>query len=303
MRIAFFGTPDIALPSLEAMVSSAHDVVYVVTRPDRPSGRHREPNPPAVKRRSLDLGLEVLPPEKSGGARAPRLAAGVECLVIVAYGAWLPPSLLAVAPRGTVNMHPSLLPRWRGAAPVERAIMAGDAVTGVTTMELDEGLDTGPVYLQRETPIREDETAGDLSGRLAVLGAPLLVETVDGIAAGTLDPRPQAEAGVSYAEKLTPQECRIDWTRPADEVGRLVRGANPRPGAWTELAGRRLKVWRAAPVPDGHGTPGEVASLRPFRVAAGRGGLDLLEVQPDGRGRMGAEAFAAGHEVVGEQMV
>lgn len=302
MRIAFFGTPEIALPSLDAISASAHDLVYVVTRPDRPAGRHREPNPPAVKRRALALGLDVLQPERSGGARERLGAAGVECLVVVAYGGWLPPSLLAVAPRGAVNLHPSLLPRWRGAAPVERAIMAGDAVTGVSTMELDEGLDTGPVYLQAETPIGGDETAGDLAGRLAELGAPLLVETLDGIAAGTLRPHPQAAAGVTYAEKLTPAACRIDWAAPAAAVERLVRGANPRPGAWTELAGRRLKIWRATLAPEGAGEPGLVLATRPLRVAAGEGALDLLDVQPEGRGRMGAEAFAAGHDVAGERM-
>jgi len=298
MRLGFLGTPQIAVPSLEALVMSHHDVVAVVTRPDKPAGRRRELAPPAVKIAAESLGLPVLQPPRARESVDELSALGVEALAVVAYGGWLPPPVLELAPHGCINVHPSLLPRWRGAAPVERAIMAGDTVTGVATMAVDEGLDTGPVYLEVEHPIRPDDTASTLADRLARLGADLLLATLDGIERGSLRPVPQARDGATYADKLEPDECRVDWSRPAREVDARIRGANPRPGAWTTVGDRRLKLWRSAlgGSDAGAADPGTVLSAAPLLVAAGDGTtVELTELQPDGRPRMDGVSWARGH--------
>lgn len=299
MRLAFFGTPDIAVPSLEALAASHHEVACVVTRPDKPAGRDRAMRPPAVVAAARDAGIEVLQPPKAGACVEDLAARGLDVVVVVAYGAWLPPPVLGLTPHGCVNLHPSLLPRWRGAAPIERAIMAGDATTGVATMAIDEGLDTGAVYLVVEAPIHADDTALTLARRLGAKGADLVLATLDGIERGSLSAVAQPLEGVTYADKLRPEDCRIDWGAPAAVVDALVRGADPRPGAWTEVGGRRLKVWRAR-VSAGEGqvaAPGTVVSTAPLVVAAGEGAVEVVEVQPDGKSRMEAPAYARGHRL------
>lgn len=301
MRLAFFGTPSIAVPSLLALVASHHDVACVVTRPDKPAGRDRTLRPPAIVSAAHDAGLEVLQPVKAGDCVEDLARKRLDVVVVVAYGGWLPPPVLTVAPHGCVNLHPSLLPRWRGAAPVERAIMSGDPTTGVATMAIDEGLDTGPLYLVVEVPIRQDDTAHSLSVRLGDKGADLVLATLDGIERGSLTAVAQPAEGVTYADKLHADDCRIDWSGPAAAVDALIRGANPRPGAWTEIGGRRLKVWSsqvrdpAAVVAGPEAVPGSILSAEPFVVAAGAGAVEITEVQPDGKARMSAAAFARGH--------
>lgn len=306
MRVVFLGTPTLAIPALDTLVESQHEVLAVLTRPDKPAGRSRVPGPPPIKGRALDLGLPVWQPPKAREAIDEIHDARADVLAVVAYGGWLPPPVLEATEQGCVNVHPSLLPRWRGAAPIERAIIAGDETTGVSTMQIDEGLDTGPLYLQQECPVGRTETAGELAARLAELGADLLVRTLDGLEDGSLTATPQSEEGVTYAEKLTPDECEVDWAAPAEVVDGLIRGSNPRPGAWTMLGGRRIKLWRsrlassAVSVPGG--TPGEVLSTAPLVVSCASGAVELLEVQPDGKARMSAEAFCRGHDVGGERM-
>lgn len=304
MRLAFFGTPTIAVPSLLSLSASHHDVACVVTRPDKPAGRDRKLRPPAVVPVALDAGIEVLQPAKAGDCAGDLARRRLDVVVVVAYGGWLPPPLLTVAPHGCVNLHPSLLPRWRGAAPVERAIMAGDPTTGVATMAIDEGLDTGPVYLVVEVPVLGTDTTTSLSVRLGEKGADLVLATLDGIERGSLTAVAQPSEGVTYAEKLHSDDCRIDWSAPAASVDALVRGANPRPGAWTEVEGRRLKVWstRVGAASTSSAAPGSVVSAEPFLVATGAGVVEILEVQPDGKARMGAGAFARGHALAGRSL-
>lgn len=297
MKVVFMGTPAIAVPSLERLLTSDHEVAAVLTRPDKPAGRRRVPMPSAVKDFAILAGLPVWQPLKAREAIDDIRAAGAGVIVVVAYGGWLPPAVLDAAPHGCVNVHPSLLPRWRGAAPVERAIMAGDCTTGVTTMQIDEGLDTGPIFYQEECRIYAHETAGELACRLAEIGADLLLRTIDAIEAGTTEACPQSQSGVTYAEKLDADHCVIDWSADAATVDGLIRGANPRPGAWTLLDGRRLKLWRSRVTSDTDPDllSGTVVSAGPLVVRCGIGTVELLEVQPEGGPRMTAEAFCRGH--------
>lgn len=305
VNVAFWGTPDIAVTVLDALLASPrHTVTCVVTMPDRPAGRRREPAASPVKRRAAQVGLPVLQPERPADVLGRPELAECDAFVVAAYGGLLPPAVLDAAPHGCVNVHPSLLPRWRGAAPVERALLARDAVTGVCIMRMDEGLDTGPVLARTELPVPQGATAGELLGVLAEAGAALLVDTLDAIDDGRAVAVAQGEDGVTYAEKLTPDECRIDWSADLAVVDALVRAANPRPGAWTERidaarAGTRLKIWRSAPGTDvavgSAAAPGTVVvrDRRPFAVC-GDGVLELVEVQPDGARRMDGAAFVAG---------
>ncbi len=256
MRIVFMGTPDFAVPTLDALLAAGHEVVAVHTQPPRPGGRRgRELVPSPVQRRAEALGLTVRSPVslRKAEAQAALAAFGAEIGVVAAYGLILPQAVLDLCPRGFLNVHGSLLPRWRGAAPVQRAILAGDDETGVCIMRMEAGLDTGPVLLDGRV-LAGGKTAGELTGELAMLGAALMVETL-----ATLDARvavPQAEDGVTYAHKIDKAEARIDWTRSAVEVERLVRAMNPAPGAWFEVAGERVKVL-AADVVDENALPGE----------------------------------------------
>ncbi len=292
------GSPEFAVPSLEALVG-AQQVVGVVTQPDRPAGRGARLTPPAVKVAALALGLPVLQPERVGApeALAQLTAWAPEVIVVAAFGQLLPPALLVLPACGCVNVHASLLPRWRGAAPIAAAILAGDTLTGVSLMRMDEGLDTGPLIAQCEEPIRPDDTTGSLTARLARLGADLLLETLPGYLGGERIPRPQPEAGVTFCRPLRKADGRLDWSRSAVELERRVRAMNPWPGAFTIWAGQPLKVLRAAPLLEGDesGPVGRVVPLQGgAAVVTGGGLLQLLEVQRAGKSALPIEAFLRG---------
>ncbi len=298
MRIVFAGTPEVALPSLEALLDSDHEVVAVLTRPDAPSGRGKKLTPSPVAARAAELGIETLKPVRP---REPefldRLAAiAPDCCPVVAYGALLPQNLLDLVPHGFINLHFSLLPAWRGAAPVQHAVLAGDEVTGATTFRIVAALDAGPVFDTVTEPIGPTDTSGDLLQRLSITGAALLVSTLDGIADGSLTPTEQPDDGVTLAPKISVDDARLDWTRPAAELDRAVRGCTPAPGAWTTFRGERLKIGSATPVPEHPGSPGELTvTKRSVTVAAGEGtGLELGQVQAQGKKPMPAADWARG---------
>ena len=309
MRLVFAGTPETAVPAFEAVLGSNHELVAVITRPDAPSGRGRSLSASPVARAAAALGIELLQPASPRDpAFLVRLAElAPDCCPVVAYGALVPPAALEIPVHGWVNLHFSLLPAWRGAAPVQHAILHGDDVTGATTFQLEAGLDTGPVYGVLTESIRPTDTAGDLLGRLAVSGAGLLMATLDGLASGALRAEPQPGDGVSLAPKLTVDDGRINWASPALAVDRLVRACTPSPGAWTTLRGERVKLGpvRLDAVPVGSEAsagmaaaalaPGEVAVERTsVRVGTGSGAVLLGEVQPPGRRRMSAADWARG---------
>jgi methionyl-tRNA formyltransferase len=298
VRLVFAGTPEVAVPSLAALLASRHEVVAVVTRPDAPAGRGRRLTTSPVAARAADAGLEVLKP---GRPREPeflgRLAEiAPDCCPVVAYGALLPKAALDIPRHGWVNLHFSLLPAWRGAAPVQHAVLHGDEVTGASTFLIGEGLDDGPVYGVVTEPVRGSDTSGDLLSRLAVSGARLLVATMDGIEDGTLEPVPQAEDGLSLAPKVTVADARVDWSAPALRVDRLVRACTPAPGAWTTLHGERVKLCPVRLLPDEAGLA--AGELRPDRdgvlVGTGSHAVALTDVQPQGRRRMPAADWARG---------
>jgi methionyl-tRNA formyltransferase len=298
VRLVFAGTPEVAVPSLEALVASSHEVVAVLTRPDARSGRGRALVPSPVRVRAEALGLEVLTPPRAGdpGFRGRLAELAPDACPIVAYGGLIPPAVLAVPTAGWVNLHFSLLPAWRGAAPVQRAVMAGDEVTGATTFRLEEGLDTGPTYGVMTETIRPTDTAGDLLQRLSTAGAGLLVATLDGLQSGTLQAVPQPAEGISHAPKITVEDARVRWDRPALAVDRQVRGCTPAPGAWSTFRGERLKLLPVAPVTDGPAAaPGEiVADRRSVHVGTATGAVRLGTVQPHGRKPMAAADWARG---------
>lgn len=299
MRLLFAGTPTPAVPSLEALLSSRHEVVAVLTRPDARSGRGRTLHPSPVKERALAAGIEVLtPPSPRDPAFQERLAElGVDAAPVVAYGALLPVDVLAVPRHGWVNLHFSVLPAWRGAAPVQHALIAGDEVTGATTFRITAGLDTGPVFGSFTETVRPRDTAGDLLDRLAVAGADLLVRTLDGIEDGILAPVEQSSDGVSLAPKIEVEDARVRWRHPAYAVDRRIRGCTPAPGAWTTLPdGSRLGLGPVTPVP-------EVADLGPGLVRAGKHevlvgtashAVRLGDVTPQGKRAMAAADWARG---------
>ncbi|WJY22823.1 methionyl-tRNA formyltransferase [Fontisubflavum oceani] len=294
MKIVFMGTPDFSVPVLDALVTAGHEIVAVYCQPPRPAGRGKKDRPSPVQARAEALGLPVRHPVslKSAEAQAEFAALGAEVAVVVAYGLILPQAVLDTPTRGCLNIHASLLPRWRGAAPIHRAIMAGDAETGVCIMQMEAGLDTGPVLLRRAVPIEAEETTGALHDRLSALGAEAIVDALAGLDA--LTPEVQPEDGVTYAAKIDKAEARIDWGQPAVEVDRLIRGLSPFPGAWTMLDGRRIKLLRSR-VATGDGGPGEV--LEGLRVACGNGAVEILELQAEGRARQDAAAFLRGTSV------
>ena len=306
MRIAFFGTPEFAVPSLRALLGEGFQVVAVITQPDRPHGRSRsELIPPPVKVAALEEGLPVLQPERPS---APDFVAALRPLeptlgVVVAYGHILRPDLLRLPPQGMINVHASLLPRLRGAAPIQHAILEGDAETGVSIMQMDEGLDTGPVLLRVPTPIAPDETGGELTARLAELGALALVEALALVAAGQAKPERQDDAQATHAPKITRELARIRWSDPADRVARQVRALDPRPGAWTTHEERELKLFGPQPADPastvlGNRAPGTVIETDPgLIVATGQGALHFLDVQPAGRSRRAAAAWVRGRGV------
>ena len=301
MRIVFFGTPGFAARSLSALLREGHDVAGVVTQPDRPHGRSRSTLvPPPVKLLAESAGLPVLQPERPSGdvflASLRRLEPTLG--VVVAYGHILRPDVLAVPRSGMINVHASLLPRLRGAAPIPWAIANGDSETGVTIMQMEAGLDSGPILHRLRTPIDIDDTAGTLTERLADLGATALLETLPCLAAGAVRPEPQDESLATYAPKIDRTTARIDWENDAGTVARQIRAFDPTPGAWTTLDGRELKLFGAHAVDDDSGDPGTVLLADGgLRVAAGRGAVEIAEVQPAGRRRIGVKEWVHGRGV------
>jgi methionyl-tRNA formyltransferase len=287
MRLVFAGTPLVAANTLARLLADdGHEVVAVLTRPDAPQGRSSRPVPSPVAQLAAEHGIEVLRPARaSDPGLATRLAElDPDCCPVVAYGGLIPRSLLDLPRHGWVNVHFSLLPRWRGAAPVQHAILAGDEVTGVTVFELVEALDAGPVLASADYALGASETAGEALEALEALGAEELVRTLDALAAGTVTAVPQPEDGVTLAPKLTVQGARIDWTRPAEEISRQVRANNPSPVAWTELDGERFRVLHAVPAEGDGPAPAELrAGKRSVLVGTGSGPLELLQVQPAGK--------------------
>ena len=292
MRVVFFGTPEFAVPSLAALHRTLTDIAAIVTQPDRPRGRsHSRAVPPPVKEYALQTGIPVWQPERPRGeAFLARVRdAGADLGVVVAYGHILPADLLAIPRLGFVNVHASLLPRWRGAAPIQWAIASGDIETGVSIMRVEEGLDTGAVWLERSIPIGDDETAGTLTGRLAQLGADTLLEALPAIGAGAT-PAPQDNARATHAAKVTRELARIDWSRSAAEISRLIRAMDPAPGAWTTLDGAPVKLFAPARPVD---APNEQSGSAIWRndeliVGTGRGAVSIGVVQPAARRRMPA---------------
>lgn len=295
MRLVFAGTPPFAATALDALADAGHDIALVLTQPDRPAGRGMKLVHSAVKQTALARGLPVSQPAslKTPEAQAELAALEPDVMVVAAYGLILPQAVLGLPRHGCLNIHASLLPRWRGAAPIQRAILAGDAQTGITIMQMDAGLDTGAMLGQTVVPIHPSDTAGSLHDALAAAGAEAIVAALPRL--GTLAPQAQDEAKATYAAKLSKDEAQLDWTLPADVLARAVRAYDPVPGAWTLLDGAPLKVW-AADVVAGDGVPGTVLAAQggEIHVACGCGALALRGVQPAGGKRMAAAAFLAG---------
>jgi methionyl-tRNA formyltransferase len=297
LRLVFMGTPDFAVPTLVEIVGRGHEVVAVYTRAPKPAGRGMELQVTPVEREARRFGIPVLTPKtlRSDDAVAAFRAHGADAAVVVAYGLILPLPVLEAVPLGCFNLHASLLPRWRGAAPINRAIMAGDAEAGVMVMRMAEGLDTGPVAMAERLAVGADMTAGDLHDTLARLGADLMVRALGALERGTLQLTPQPEAGVTYAAKIDKGETRIDWSKPWKVVHDHCRGLSPFPGAWFELAGQRVKVLRTTRG-EGVGAPGTVLDDR-LTVACREGAVRLLEVQRAGRQPMKADEFLRGAKI------
>jgi len=290
MRVIFMGTPEFSVPVLEALVAAGHEVVAVYCQPPRPAGRGKKERPSPVQARAESLGLEVRHPESLKGEAEAFAALDADVAVVVAYGLILPKAILDAPKRGCLNIHASLLPRWRGAAPIHRAIMAGDKETGVCIMQMEAGLDTGPVLLREATEIGAREVTGGLHDRLSAIGARLIVEALERL--DDLEPMPQPEAGVSYAAKIDKAEARVDWSRPAPEVDRLIRGLSPFPGAWIDVQGLRVKLLGSA-MAEGQGAPGEVLDAE-LTVACGSGAVRLLRLQRAGKGAQDRDEFLRG---------
>ena len=304
MRIAFAGTPEFSVAALDALHTAGHDIAGVFTQPDRPAGRGQKLTASPVAQRAEALGLKTFKPLKmTAEAQADLRALDAELMVVVAYGLILPQAALDIPKHGCFNIHASLLPRWRGAAPIQRAILAGDNETGITIMRMEAGLDTGPMLLKESLPINGDTNAASLHDALAAMGAKLIVEAVDKLSRGELREEVQPAEGASYAKKISKEEARLDWTLPAEELALRVRGYNPMPVAWTELAGERVRIFEARMEPgNADAAPGTVVAERDdgIRVACGAGLLDILKIQrPGGKPLSAAEAIR-GRSLLGE---
>jgi methionyl-tRNA formyltransferase len=304
LRVVFMGTPDFAVPPLSALARAGHEVALVVTQPDRPKGRGRKLSPPPVKVRAGELGLTVYQPERIKRPEAVEIVAAArpELIVVAAYGQILPHAVLGIPSLGSINVHASLLPKYRGAAPINRAIIDGETVTGVTIMLMDEGMDTGDMLMAREEVILPDDTAGSLTERLSVLGAGLLLEAIDGIEAGRVKPVRQDNDKATYAPMLRKEMGCLDWTKTAAGIERLVRGLSPWPGAYTVRSGETIKVLGARVYGDVpfEGVPGEVVDVNAngIKVMTGGGVLIITELQAGGGRRMRASEYLAGHKVL-----
>lgn len=304
MKLIFAGTPEFAAVSLDALIQAGHHIALVLTQPDRPAGRGMKLTPSPVKQLALERGLPVSQPLslKAPEAQAELAAVGAEAMIVAAYGLILPQAVLDTFSRGCLNIHASLLPRWRGAAPIQRAILAGDAKTGITIMQMDQGLDTGAMLLEEAVDIVSDDTAQTLHDKLAEVGGRLIVRALAEV--DRLSSRPQNDAEATYAAKLTKQEALVDWSKSAAEIGRAVRAYNPFPVAQTVLGGESLRLWRAIPA-EGRGVPGEILSAATdgILVACGEGALRLEEVQKAGGKRLTAAQFLAGNPLrVGDRL-
>jgi methionyl-tRNA formyltransferase len=299
MKLAFMGSPEFAVPCLRAC-AAAHQVVLVVSQPDKPAGRGGQLSAPAVKRAAQELALPVIQPRsaRTGELAAALAASGAELAVVVAYGKILPTAVLTAVPRGCINVHGSILPKYRGAAPVQWAVIHGERETGVSIMQLDEGMDTGPVYLERRVAIAPDETSGELLDRLAPIGAAALLDTIAALEAGTARATPQDHAAATHAAMLTKGDGAIDFAEPAAAVAARIRGVDPWPGAHAMLRGQPLKLFRAVSAP-GSGAPGTVVAIDAagVHVAARDGVVVIRDVQAAGRKRMAASQFAAGRGI------
>ena len=309
LRIIFAGTPDFSVPSLEALLAAGQEVVAVYTQPDRPAGRGRKLTPSPVKAAALAQGLPVFQPPtlRNEGAVADLRALAADLMVVVAYGLLLPQAVLDAPRLGCVNVHASLLPRWRGAAPIQRALLAGDGESGVTIRRMAAGLDTGPMYLLRPLAIAPRETGGGLSDKLATLGAQALVEALPGIADGSLIPVPQDDDLANYAHKLSKAEAEVDWSRPAVEIDRLIRAFDPWPVAQTSLEGVSLRLWGSELtdlIPPPTALPGQVlaAGKGGIEVATGAGVLRLTRLQPPGKRPMSAAEFLNARHLDGARL-
>jgi methionyl-tRNA formyltransferase len=298
LRLIFMGTPDFAVPTLAEIVGAGHEVVAVYSRAPKPAGRGMDLQDTPVAREAKRFGLPLLTPKtlRSDEAQAAFAAFGADAAVVVAYGLILPRPVLDAVPLGCFNLHASLLPRWRGAAPINRAVMAGDAWSGVTVMKMDEGLDTGGMAMMERVPITTDMTAGDLHDRLAAIGGDLMHRALGALERGTLQVTPQPEDGVTYAEKIAKAETRIDWALPAARVHNHIRGLSPFPGAWFEMAGDkgpvRVKVLRTS-LADGQGAPGAALDEK-LAIACGTGAIRIVQLQRAGKQPMSAEEFLRG---------
>jgi methionyl-tRNA formyltransferase len=302
LRVGFAGTPEFAAVALDALLAAGCRVPLVLTQPDRPAGRGLKLMASPVKQRALDAGITVAQPrslrldgkfaDDARAGQAALQAADLDVLVVAAYGLILPAWVLALPRRGCINIHASLLPRWRGAAPIHRAIEAGDARTGITIMHMDEGLDTGPMLLAESVPIEADDTTGRLQDRLASLGGRLIVQALAQL--DTLRPEPQPDAGVSYAAKIDKAEARIDWSQPAEVIERKLRAFDPQPGCHFEWQGHSVKLWRAAVVGGTNAPPGTITATKDqLLIACGQGALQVTELQWPGGRRMAASSFLA----------
>jgi methionyl-tRNA formyltransferase len=310
MRLIFLGTPAFAVPTLEAIVEAGHEVAAVLTQPDRPSGRGQNAAASPVKQAALRLGLTVYQPERVRRPEAVEYLRGMasDAMVVVGYGQIIPQAAIDLAPLGIINVHASLLPKYRGAAPIQWAIVRGETRTGVTSMRIDAGLDTGEMLLKAETEIGPEENAVELGARLAAMGADLLVETLEGLRAGRIVGEKQDHAQATLAPLLKKEDGAIDWSQPAQTIHNRVRGLQPWPGAQTEFRGVPMHVWKTKSPTRGSGadqgvrpttdkTPGQFVSLKSLVVACGEGGLELLEVQLEGRKRISAADFANGQRL------
>ncbi|HEY0973275.1 MAG TPA: methionyl-tRNA formyltransferase [Solimonas sp.] len=307
MRLVFAGTPEFSVAALEALHAAGHEIVGVYTQPDRPAGRGRKLSPSPVAERAVELNLPIFKPEKLRGndaALAELRALAPELMVVVAYGLILPQAVLDIPTRGCLNIHASLLPRWRGAAPIQRAIEAGDTETGITIMQMDAGLDTGPMLLTAPTPIGETTTAAALHDALATQGATLIVDALARLARNELPATPQPAAGATYAAKLSKEEARIDWSQSAAAIARRIRAFNPVPVAWSDLGGERLRLWQAAALAEAADAPaGQIvaAGSDGIDVATGDGRVRLLQLQWPGGKPLSAADAARGRVLTGSR--